>query len=61
VEWKGGDLNEPTARLIGQLRAEYRLEFTPADFDGKRHALNVVVKRQGVRVFVRRGFIAPTR
>ena len=61
VEWKGGNLNEATARLIGQLRAEYRLEFTPADIDGKRHALDVVVKKQGVRVFVRRRFIAPTR
>jgi Ca-activated chloride channel family protein len=61
VEWKGGTPNEAAVQLIRQLRAEYRLEFLPASLDGKRHALEVVVKKKGMRVFVRRGFIAKTR
>lgn len=58
VEWRSGGLNQAAGQLIGQLRSEYRLEFTPVELDGKRHKLEVVVKRKGVRVRARPSFIA---
>jgi Ca-activated chloride channel homolog len=59
VEWNGGRLNHAVERLIGELRSEYKLEFTPVDRRayGNRHKLQVVVKRTDVRVRAREYFV----
>jgi VWFA-related protein len=58
VEWKGGDVSSAAGPLIGQLLSEYRLDFTPIELDGKRHRLEVIVKRKGTRVVAPRNFVA---
>jgi hypothetical protein len=58
LEWREGNPAQAAGQLTDQMRAEYRLEFTPTELDGKRHSLKVEVKRKGVRVFLRRNFVA---
>ena len=59
VEWNAGRLNQAVGRLIGELRSEYKLEFTPVDRRAysNRHKLVVVVKRKVVRVRAREYFL----
>lgn len=47
------------ARFLQDLRQQYYLAFTPARTDGKRHSVEVSVKRPGMKVRARTSYLAP--
>ena len=55
------DVNSTFTRVANELRQQYVLGFSPQTFDGKPHALDVVVSRPGMLVRARRGYVAPLR
>lgn len=52
------DMNPVFTDIVRQLRQQYVLGFKPKTFDGKRHKLEVKVKRRGVKVQARKSYIA---
>ncbi len=52
------DMNVAFTDIVQQLRQQYVLGFTPAAFDGKRHKLEVRIKRRGLEVQARKSYIA---
>jgi VWFA-related protein len=52
------DMNTTFTEIVQQLRQQYVLGFTPKEFDGKRHKLEVRVKRRGVDVQARKSYVA---
>jgi hypothetical protein len=52
------DMNVAFTDIVQQLRQQYVLGFTPASFDGKRHKLEVRIKRKGLEVQSRKSYIA---
>jgi VWFA-related protein len=54
---KTTDLAPTFARVAQELRSMYTLGFTPTNFDGKRHKLEIRAKA-GMTVRARRGYIA---
>jgi Ca-activated chloride channel family protein len=55
------DVNSTFTRVANELRQQYVLGFSPQTFDGKPHALNVLVSRPGMVVRARRSYVAPLR
>lgn len=55
---EGGDMHAPFADIMQQLRQQYVLGFTPKELDGKRHKIEVRVKRPGVEVKARASYVA---
>jgi Ca-activated chloride channel family protein len=53
------DLGSTFARVADELHRQYGLGFVPAKLDGKRHDLEVRVKRPGLVARARRSYIAP--
>ena len=52
------DMSTLLTDVVQQIRQQYVLGFTPKAFDGKRHRLDVRVKRKGVEVVARKFYIA---
>jgi len=52
------DMNTTFTEIVRELRQQYVLGFTPKTFDGKRHKLEVRVKRRGVDVQARKSYVA---
>ena len=55
---RGSDLPSTFAKVADELHRQYALGFEPAKLDGKNHRLEVKVKRPGVTVRARRGYLA---
>jgi len=57
------DLSSAFRRIDEDNRFHYLLSYTPsnADFDGKFRTIQVKVKREGMRVFARKGYLAVRR
>lgn len=55
----GADLARTFLRVVDELRHQYVLGFTPPTADGKRHDVDVTVKKPGMRVRARRNYRAP--
>jgi Ca-activated chloride channel family protein len=55
---KSDALSSTFTRVAQELRSQYLLAFTPENFDGKVHKLDVRVKRPGVVVRARRSYSA---
>ena len=53
-----GDLNGVFTRMNDELHSSYVLGFRPQALDGRRHTLNVRVKRTGILVSARRHYLA---
>jgi len=55
-----GDLGPATAGIADELARQYYLAYTSAaPRDGAWHSIEVNVKREGLTVRARRGFVAP--
>lgn len=52
------DMHAPFTDIMQQLRQQYVLGFVPTSLDGKKHKLEVRVKRGGVDVRARNSYIA---
>ena len=52
------ELSAAFARIADELHHQYLIGFVPAALDGRRHSLDVRVKRPGVTVRARRSYIA---
>jgi Ca-activated chloride channel family protein len=55
----GADLASTFLRVVDELRHQYVLGFTPPRADGKRHDVEVTVKKPGMRARARRNYRAP--
>lgn len=55
----GADLAATFLRVVDELRHQYVLGFTPPKADGKRHDVEVTVKKPGMRVRARKNYRAP--
>jgi Ca-activated chloride channel family protein len=55
----GADLADTFLRVVDELRHQYVLGFTPPRADGKRHEVEVTVKKPGMRARARRNYRAP--
>jgi hypothetical protein len=61
---KLGDYNELKGAfrsIADELHLQYVLGFTPSFTDGKMHKIEVKVKRQGVTVQARKGYVATVK
>jgi Ca-activated chloride channel family protein len=47
------------AQFLQDLRQQYYLAFTPSRADGRRHSIEISVKRPGVKVRARTSYVAP--
>ncbi|RPJ78043.1 MAG: VWA domain-containing protein [Acidobacteria bacterium] len=54
------DLATTFTRVADELHRQYALGFEPSSLDGKIHALEVRVKREGMTARARRSYVAPT-
>jgi Ca-activated chloride channel family protein len=52
------DLRAAFRRIAEELHLQYQLGFSPQTFDGKRHEIEVKVKRPGVTVRARKSYVA---
>jgi hypothetical protein len=52
------ELSDAFARIADELHHQYLLGFVPAVFDGKRHEIEVRVKKPGVTVRSRKSYVA---
>jgi Ca-activated chloride channel family protein len=55
---EGADLSSTFTRVAQELHSQYVIGFTPESLDGKLHALQVRVKRQGMTARARKTYIA---
>ena len=55
---RGADLATTFAKVADELHRHYALGFEPAKLDGKNHRIEVKVKRPGLTVRARRGYLA---
>jgi Ca-activated chloride channel homolog len=55
----GADLASTFLRVVDELRHQYVLGFTPPRADGKRHDIEVTVKKPGMQARARRNYRAP--
>ena len=53
-----GELSDAFARIADEPHHQYLLGFVPAVFDGKRHEIEVRVKRPGIAVRSRKSYVA---
>jgi hypothetical protein len=54
----GAGLAGTWARFLEELRQQYYLAFTPTRHDGRRHSIEISVKRPGARVRARTSYLA---
>jgi Ca-activated chloride channel homolog len=52
------DLSDAVARVCDELQSQYLLGFEPARADGQLHPIKVTVKKSGVNVRARAGYVA---
>jgi Ca-activated chloride channel family protein len=55
---EGADLSSTFTRVAQELHSQYVIGFTPESMDGKLHAVQVRVKRQGMAARARKSYIA---
>jgi Ca-activated chloride channel family protein len=55
------DVNSTFTRVASELHQQYVLGFSLQKFDGKPHAIDVLVNRPGMLVRARRSYLAPVR
>jgi Ca-activated chloride channel family protein len=55
---EGADLGSTFTRVAQELHSQYVIGFTPENFDGKLHTLQVRVKRPGMTARARKSYIA---
>ncbi|HXE79147.1 MAG TPA: VWA domain-containing protein [Vicinamibacterales bacterium] len=56
----GQDLVEAFARVADELHSQYLIGFEPPKRDGKKHDIEVKVRRKGVEPRARKSYIAPS-
>lgn len=54
-----GGLTAAWGRFLQDLRQQYYLAFTPSRSDGRRHAIEISVRRPGLTVRARTSYLAP--
>jgi Ca-activated chloride channel family protein len=55
---KTDDLNSTFTKVEQELHSQYVLGFTPPELDGKTHAIEVTVKKPGMKARSRRSYVA---